>query len=627
MTSSPHLEDSAPWRQRFRCNSLGGAYVARDNPSRGIVHASLDGPERRIYAWDIPSGNLSPLLPVDETPSYAWLGPTGDFLYYLLDHKGSELGHIVRIPFAGGPPVDLTPDLPAYTLRGFDICRGGSRLAFDAVYENRYRFYCLELHANGTFSAPRLILSSRQETWACHLSHDGGLLAVKSTQRAPHSRRYTILVFDTTSGGQVAELWDGFDYGVEPVQFSPLPDDDRLLATSTAGGALRPLLWNPRTNERRDLTMPSSKGSALPLDWSPDGSKILLQTKTEEHEGLFVYDLSGGELLPLQHSRGTFRGPSGTYHTGAAASFFAPDGTVWAQWSDASHPPRLLSLNASYPPTPVLPVAESPPGRPWRSVSFPSSDGVAVQAWLGLPSSSDLSEGPLPTILHVHGGPSGSVSDNFDPSAQSWLDHGFAFFTVNYRGSTSFGRDFQEKINGDVGHWELEDMLAARRWLIEQGIAHPDRILLEGGSYGGFLTVWALSQAPELWAGGVAPVAIVDWTMNYEDSSAAMQGWARMIFDGTPQEKGELYRDRSPLTHAANIRAPLLIFQGRHDSRATPRQMERFARKMEELQKDFTLVWLDSGHGSGSAATAERIQEAHLRFAYRVLGLHGPDVD
>ena len=102
------------------------------------------------------------------------------------------------------------------------------------------------------------------------------------------------------------------------------------------------------------------------------------------------------------------------------------------------------------------------------------------------------------------------MSDNFDASSQAWHDHGFAFLTVNYRGSTGFGREFQEQINGDVGHWELEDMLAARRWLIEQGIAHPDRILLEGGSYGGFLTVWALSQAPDLWAGGVAPVAIVD---------------------------------------------------------------------------------------------------------------------
>jgi acetyl esterase/lipase len=627
MTSPLLLEDGALWRQRFRCNSLSGAYVAPENASRGIVHASIDGPERRIFAWDIPTGDLRPLTQQEDSPSYGWLGPTGDYLYFLQDDRGSEIGHIARIPYGGGPSVDLTPDLPPYTLRGFDICRGGNCLAFDAVYENRYWFFCLDLCADGAFSPPRLIYSARQETWACHLSHDGGLLAVKSTERAPHSRRYTILVFDTSSGEQVAELWDGFDYGVEPVQFSPLPGDDRLLATTTAGGALQPLLWNPRTNERRDLTMPSSKGSALPLDWSPDGSKLLVQTKTEEHVGLFVYNLSDGELLALQHSPGTFRGRSGTYHTGTSASFFAPDGTVWAQWSDASHPPRLLSLTASDPPKPMLPVAECPPGRPWRSASFPSSDGVSVQAWLGLPSSSDLSEGPFPTILHVHGGPSGSVSDNFDASSQAWLDHGFAFLTMNYRGSTGSGRDFQEKINGDVGHWELEDMLAARRWLIEQGIAHPEQILLEGGSYGGFLTVWALSQAPDLWAGGVAPVAIVDWTLNYEDSSAAMQGWARMILDGTPQEKAELYRDRSPLTHAADIRAPLLIFQGRHDSRATPRQMELFARKMEELHKDFTLVWLDSGHGFGSVATAERIQEAHLKFAYRVLGLHGPDVD
>ena len=627
MTSPIHLEDGAPWRQRFRCNTLSSVYVAPENPSRGIVHGNLDGPQRRFYAWDIPTGGLRTLTQPDETPSYAWLGPAGDFLYFLQDEKGSELGHIARIPYAGGPPVDLTPQLPVYTLRGFDISRDGTCLAFDAVYENRYWFYCLDLYADGSFSPPRLVYSDQQETWACHLSHDGSLLAVKSTMRAPHSRRYTTLVFDTASGEQVAELWDGIDYSVEPVQFSPLAGDDRLLATTTAGGALQPLLWNPRTGNRCDLALPSAKGSALPLDWSPDGNKILVQTKTDDHEGLFVFDLDGSNLLPLQHLPGTFRGRSGTFHTGTSASFFAPDDTVWAQWSDASHPPRLLSLTATDPPTPVLPPTDCPPGQPWRSVTFPSSDGVSVQAWLGLPSSADASEGPFPTVLHVHGGPSGAVSNNFDATSQAWLDHGFAFLTVNYRGSTGFGRDFQEKINGDVGHWELEDMLAARRWLIDQGIAHPDQILLEGGSYGGFLTVWALSQAPDHWAGGVAPVAIVDWTLNYEDSSAAMKGWAHMIFDGTPQQKPELYRSRSPLTHAAAIQAPLIIFQGQHDSRATPRQMERFARTMDELNKDFTLFWLDSGHGFGTAASAERIQEAHLKFAYRVLGLIEPDVD
>ena len=394
----------------------------------------------------------------------------------------------------------MTPDLPPYTLRGFDISRNGNRLAFDAVYENRYWFYCVTLGADGSISPPRLVCATDEETWACHLSHDGG-------------------------------------------------------------------------------------------------------------------------LLPLSHPPGTFRGRSGPFHTGTAATFFGPDGTVWAQWSDATQPPRLLSLAADDPPKPVLPVDECPSGHPWRPVSFPSSDGVSVQAWLGLPSGADISDGPFPTFLHVHGGPSGAVSNAFDASSQAWLDHGFAYLTVNYRGSTGFGRAFQEKINGDVGHWELEDMLAARRWLIEQGIANPHQVLLEGGSYGGFLTVWALSQRPELWAGGVAPVAIVVWTMNYEDSSAAMRGWARMIFGGSAQEKSELYRQRSPLTHAAAIQAPLLIVQGRHDSRATPRQMEVFTRRMEELNKEFALIWLDSGHGTGSTAIAERIQETHLKFPYRALGL------
>ena len=627
MIAPLQLEESARWRQRFRCNSLGYAYVAPRNASRGIVHASLDGPSKRIFAWDITSGDLRPLLQEDETPSYGWLGPEGDYLYYLKDDKGSELGHIVRVPFAGGPAEDLTPELLPYTLRGFDISRGGACLALDAVYDNRYWFYCIALEPDGGRFAPRQVYTDLEETWACHLSYEGNLLAVKSTRRAPHSRRYTVLVFDTNSGEQVAELWDGFDYSVEPIQFSPLRGDERLLATTTESGVLLPLLWDPRSNERRDLPMPSAEGPILPLDWSPDGGKLLVQTKTEEHAGLFIYDLNDEGLLPLQHLPGTFRGRAGPYHTGTAASFFAPDGTIWAQWSEAAHPSQLLSLTPTGRPKPILPVNDCPPGRPWRSVSFPSSDGVSVQAWLGLPSSSETSGGPFPTILHVHGGPSGAVSNAFDASSQAWLDHGFAYLTVNYRGSTGFGRDFQEKINGDVGRWELEDMLAACRWLIGEGIADPNGILLEGGSYGGFLTVWALSQEPELWAGGVAPVAIVDWTMNYEDSSAAMQGWARMIFGGTPLDRPDLYRDRSPLTHAAAIQAPLLIFQGRRDSRATPRQMERFARKMEELKKDFTLVWLDGGHGFASAATAEHLQETHLKFAYRVLGLQGPDVD
>ena len=75
----------------------------------------------------------------------------------------------------------------------------------------------------------------------------------------------------------------------------------------------------------------------------------------------------------------------------------------------------------------------------------------------------------------------------YDPDAQTWLDHGYAYLTINYRGSTTFGREFKEKIWGDLGHWEVEDMVAARDWLIHEGIAQPNAILVTGASYGGYL--------------------------------------------------------------------------------------------------------------------------------------------
>ena len=121
MISPIQLDDNAPWRQRFRCNSLGYVYVAPNDPSRGIVHASLQGPTKRIFAWDTASGELRPLLPESETPSYGWLGPDGNYLYYLHDEKGSELGHIARVPFAGGPAEDLTPELPPHLTTPYHV--------------------------------------------------------------------------------------------------------------------------------------------------------------------------------------------------------------------------------------------------------------------------------------------------------------------------------------------------------------------------------------------------------------------------------------------------------------------------------------------------------------------------
>jgi dipeptidyl aminopeptidase/acylaminoacyl peptidase len=189
-----------------------------------------------------------------------------------------------------------------------------------------------------------------------------------------------------------------------------------------------------------------------------------------------LYTLASGAVTRLQH-------PSGAFDS----AVFGQYGEIVAQWQDATHAAQVISLDShtGHQTRILLPAAEMPPSRPWLSVTFPSSDGQQIQGWLAVPEGT----GPFPCVLATHGGPTAAQLECFSPGSQAWLDHGFAFLTINYRGSTTFGHAFERQIWGDIGHWEVEDMVAARRWLVVAGIAHPDRILLTGWSYGGYLTL------------------------------------------------------------------------------------------------------------------------------------------
>jgi dipeptidyl aminopeptidase/acylaminoacyl peptidase len=214
------------------------------------------------------------------------------------------------------------------------------------------------------------------------------------------------------------------------------------------------------------------------------------------------------------------------------------------------------------------------------------------------------------------------VPEVFSPEGQVWLDHGFAYLTINYRGSTTFGKEFQEQIWGNPGNWEVEDMSAARGWLVEQGIAKADQILLTGWSYGGYLTLQALGKRFELWAGGMAGIAVADWATQYEDSADTLRGYIVALFGATPEEKSEQYATSSPITYAENVKAPVLIIQGRNDTRTPARPVEMYEEKMRSLGKHIEVQWFDAGH-VGSFAKVELAiehQERMLRFAYRVLG-------
>jgi dienelactone hydrolase len=610
------LGEEADWKRRARARRIHKSQVAGANPARGVVLSNWRTDAPQLYAWDVPTGELRQLT---RQPTGLWenfiISPDGYYVYYLQDEQGNELGHLVRVPFEGGEAEDLTPDMPPYSTRGIEISLDTRLLAFTAVNKEGYQLYRVPLGPNSEVGPRTLIHHSAREFWQAILSHGGELVAVNSTERTS-KRLYNLLVFRTDNGELAGELWDGPEQSVEAVAFSPLPGDMRLLGTATnSAGDKRPLVWNVRTGERTDIALEELTGEVKALCWMPDGRRIVLGHFSKAVQQLYTYDLGSDTLTRLAHPTGAF----GDYNYDGI--YAGPQGHIWAQWSDSVTPSQLIELDSDTGEKThtVLAADEVPPGMRWSSITFTSSDNVEVQGWLAVPEG----EGPFPTILETHGGPHIVITETFRWSqwSQVWLDHGFAYLMINQSGSTTFGKDFLTKVWGDVGHWDLEDMVAARAWLVEQGITRPDQVLLTGASFGGYLTLLGLGKRPDLWAGGMAVVAIADWIAAYEDASEALRGAFRIWHGGSPEEVPERYIASSPITYAKNVRVPVLIMQERNDTRCPARQVEMYEAKMKSLGKEIEVIWESAGHAGAGSEQNIRFHESMLRFAYRVLDL------
>jgi prolyl oligopeptidase PreP (S9A serine peptidase family) len=436
-----------------------------------------------------------------------------------------------------------------------------------------------------------------------------------SNERAAGGLEFSLVAYDAASGEAVAELWDGEGTSIEARMFSPLDGDERVLGRSNRTGMNRPCIWNTRTGERTDLNVPMLEGDISPLDWSSDGRRILLGQVHHATHRIHVYDLELGRAQALDHPAGTWGWALGI------SAYFGPNDEIYAHLQDSTQPERLVALDSSGNVLrTILPAGEAPAGRRWRSITFPS-DGPEIQGWLCTPDG----DGPFPTILHTHGGPTGVTFETFSPECQAFVDAGFAFCTINYRGSTTFGKDFQESINGDLGRREVADMVAAREWLVRHGIARPDQIILTGASYGGYLTLMGLGLRPDLWAGGMAAVPVCDWTMLYEDSPAT-RAYAAALLQGTPDDRPEQYRASAPLTYVDRVDAPVLILYGHNDARCPARQVEAYIDGLRAGGKPVEVHQFEGGH-MGSLTNVEegiREQELTLDFASRLVRALAP---
>lgn len=598
------LDPNAAWKQRFRV-PMTFTQTAHANPALGMAASNCSG-VFQLYAWDVTTGEMRQLTDIAKGKTWGVLAPDARFVYYLQDQDGNELGHWVRVPFEGGPPENVTPDMPPYASWSLSLAANNSRAALVTADEAGFHLFALDLGAGGAPGARRELLATQKFLGDMHLAADGSTVVAALNERSDLPR-FNLIALDASSGERRAELWDGPETSVSAVVCSPLAGDGRVLAVSDRSGVKRPLVWDVRSGERRDLLLADLEGEVEAWGWWPDASAVLLCHIQAAMQQLYRYDLANDRLRRLDHPNGTLWG-----------AYVRTEDEIIANWTDATHPPQVVALDAATGELrrTVISGGDLPASRPWRSVTFPSTDGATIQGWLALPEG----EGPFPAILETHGGPTSATLESFSAGAQMWLDHGFAFLTINYRGSTTFGKAFEESIYGDLGRREVDDMAAGRDFLLREGIAQPDAILLTGWSYGGYLTLMGLGMRPELWAGGMAGIAIADWAVQYEDTAPTLRGYQEAIFGGTPEQKPEVYARSSPITYAEQVRAPVLVIQGRNDTRCPARPMEQYEARLRALDKAIEVEWFEAGHGSYETELAIAHHERMLRFAKRVLG-------
>ena len=219
-----------------------------------------------------------------------------------------------------------------------------------------------------------------------------------------------------------------------------------------------------------------------------------------------------------------------------------------------------------------------------------------------------------PAIIHIHGGPTGQRDCSFSPANQFFATRGYAMLDVNYRGSAGYGKAYRESLHLKWGIYDVEDAISGSQHLVDNGLAHPQQLVIMGGSAGGYTVLRALTTKPGFFKAGICLYGIA----NLFTLAAATHKFESHYLDalvGSLPEESELYRERSPIFSADMIRDPIAIFQGEEDRVVLKDQAESMvsALKQHGIPHEYHL-YEGEGHGWRRSETTTKFYTAVEAF-------------
>lgn len=256
-------------------------------------------------------------------------------------------------------------------------------------------------------------------------------------------------------------------------------------------------------------------------------------------------------------------------------------------------------------------------------IEFPTTAGTPAYAWYYPPTNAAVHGPPEqlpPLVVMIHGGPTSDAVPFFSLAKQFWTSRGFAVVDVNHRGSTGFGREFRDLLDGQWGVVDVEDCCAAAQWLAASGRVDPARMVIRGGSAGGFTVLASLANA-DVFAAGASYYGVADLSALAADTHKFEARYCDRLIGPWPDAR-ELYEARSPINHLDGFDRPLIVFQGLDDMVVPPSQSEMIVAALSEKGIECEYhAYEGEGHGFRNAENIVASITAELEFYRRVLQL------
>ncbi len=257
-----------------------------------------------------------------------------------------------------------------------------------------------------------------------------------------------------------------------------------------------------------------------------------------------------------------------------------------------------------------------------QSIDFPTEGGWEAHGFFYPPKNPECVGPPgarPPLMVISHGGPTSATTNTLDLSIQYWTSRGIAVLDVNYRGSTGYGRAYREALEGEWGVVDVEDCVNGARYLVERDEVDGERLIIRGGSAGGYTTLCALTFR-DAFDAGASYYGVSDLEALTEETHKFESRYLDRLVGPYPERK-DLYHARSPIHHAHQLSCPVIFLQGLEDLVVPPDQSERMAEVLRQKGLPVAYVAFEGEqHGFRRAGTIKRALEAELTFYSRVFG-------